>query len=286
MTGPADFTIPGYTAAAAPKSAASPHVIAVTEATFTEDVVERSKKVPVVLDLWADWCGPCKQLSPILERLAGEGNGSWVLALIDVDANPRLAQALQVQGIPAVKAVIDGQIVGEFTGAMPEAKVRDWITQLMSMTGPAGEGDAPEGETPQAPPVATAVVAAQEALRRGDIEGARAAYEGHLNENPADPTAKQGLALTRLLLRAESHDEAAVLAAGPDDVDATLARADLDVLDGRPDDAFTRLIDAVRATSDDDRDRVREHLVSLFEVLSPDDPRLATARRELANALF
>lgn len=113
----------------------------VTEASFGVDVVERSHQVPVVIDLWAEWCAPCRQLGPVLEKLAAEAAGAWVLAKIDVDANPRLAQALQVQGIPAVKAVVGGELVAEFTGALPEAQIRTWLAQLMEA---AGGGQLPE----------------------------------------------------------------------------------------------------------------------------------------------
>src|SRR3954468_12798827 len=130
------------TPAGAPGSA----VVDVTEATFQAEVLDRSFQVPVVLDLWAEWCEPCKQLSPVLERLALEGGGSWVLAKIDVDANPALAQGLRVQGIPAVKAVWQGQLVAEFSGAIPEEQARQFVTELVAATtGGALPGDA-EGE--------------------------------------------------------------------------------------------------------------------------------------------
>ena len=107
-------------------------VIEVTEETFNTDVVERSRTTPVIMDLWAEWCGPCKQLSPVLEKLAAEADGQWILAKVDVDANPQLSAALQVQSIPMVVAVIGGQLVDGFLGAMPEAQVRQWIGQVLA----------------------------------------------------------------------------------------------------------------------------------------------------------
>ena len=118
-------------AEAGPKGGAGTAVIDVTEETFNSLVVEQSRTTPVIIDLWADWCGPCKQLSPVLEKLAGEAGGEWILAKVDVDANPRLSQALQVQSIPMVVAVIGGQLVDGFLGALPEAQVRQWISQVL-----------------------------------------------------------------------------------------------------------------------------------------------------------
>src|SRR6202041_2179804 len=129
---------------------ASAFVIDVTEETFNNDVALRSRTTPVIVDLWAEWCGPCKQLSPVLEKLANEANGAWVLAKVDVDANPRLAQAFQAQSIPMVVAIVGGQMVDAFLGAMPEAQVSQWITQILAVADQIGVQGGEPGE-PSAP---------------------------------------------------------------------------------------------------------------------------------------
>jgi putative thioredoxin len=253
-------------------------VIDVTEATFQTDVLERSLTTPVIIDFWAEWCGPCKQLSPVLERLAAEAAGSWVLAKIDVDSNPRIAAAFRVQGIPMVFAVVGGQPVNAFTGLIPEAQIRLFLNEVLQ----AGGAD---GEVPEDP----ALLAADDALMNGDLDEAERAYKKILADRPADEIAKAGLAQVDLFRRVEGADPNAVLtaaAAAPDDVDAQTLAADVEVLSGRAEEAYARLVALVRRISGEERDRVRTHLVSLFAVAAPDDPAVIQARRALANALF
>jgi len=269
-------------------------VVDVTEQDFQAEVLERSLQVPVVVDLWATWCGPCKQLSPVLERLAEAANGAWILAKVDIDANPRIAQAFGVQSIPMVVAVAGGQPVDAFNGALPEPQVRQWIAALLDAlreqmpTIAEAEGGAVAEAEPEEEPEDPRFTAAEEALERGDYTAAEAAYRQILAVEPANEQATAALAQVRFLARAEAADPSAVgrADAAPDDIDAQLAAADAEVATDQVDAAFDRLVRTVGRTSGDERDRVREHLVGLFELFPADDQRVSTARRALARALF
>ncbi len=271
----------------------SAFVIDVTEETFNTEVAARSRTTPVIVDLWADWCGPCKQLSPVLEKLANEAAGAWVLAKIDVDANPRLAQAFQAQSIPMVVAIIGGQMVDAFLGAMPEAQIRQWLTQVLTVAdqvgvqAAAGSSAADAAEAADAMPPAYAE--AQDAMERGDMDTAASVLEKALAETPADPILKSWLAQVNLIKRVSDYDQAAVrrdAAARPADVDAQLKVADVEMAAGRTEEAFDRLLATIRRTSGDERDKARRHLLDLFEIFPPDEPQVKKARTQLTALLF
>jgi putative thioredoxin len=300
-TGPAGGTAPGTDVGAANDAGLTVPslVIDVTDATF-QDVLELSNVVPVIVDIWAEWCGPCKQLSPILEQLTAEYDGRVVLAKVDADTNPQLVQAFQAQSIPTVAAVIGGRPLGLFVGALPEAQVRDVYEQVLqaaeqngvagrvTVDGAVASADAEQGE-PEPEPLPPHHQAAYDAIERGDYATAIEEYKTAILQDPHDQMAVAGLAQVSLLdrLNGRTADEIrAAAAAGPQDVQAQLAVADLDISGGHVDDAFGRLLDLVPTVFGEDREALRVRLVEYFELIGSEDPRVVAARRRLANALY
>lgn len=264
-----------------------------TDQSFPE-VLELSRRVPVVVDLWAEWCGPCKQLSPVLEKVVADYAGRVVLAKVDVDANPQLAQGFRAQSIPMVVALVAGQPVPLFTGAVPEQQVRDVFDQLLQLaaqngvTGSVPVADA-DADADAAEPASPDHDEAFAAIEAGDYARAAAAYERALASDPHDEQARAGLGQVRLLERVAGLDlnaARAAAAAAPEDVDAQFAVADLDVAGGHVDDAFDRLLDLFAAAGPETRPVVRERMLELFGLVGDADQRVIRARGRLANLLF
>ena len=266
-------------------------VVDVTEATFGQ-LVEQSATVPVVVALWASWSEVSQTVTTDLVALADELGGRFLLARVDADANPRIAQAFGAQSVPAVVAVLRGQPVPLFQGAAAKEDVRALLGQLLQaaeqagVTGQVETGAAPA--EPEEPPLPPLHQEAYDAIDRGDLAAALDAYTRAMAEDPRDEEAKAGLAQVGLMQRTVALDVAAVTAAAQagDDVEAQLAMADLELLAGRVDEAFARLVGLVRRTAAEEREEARVRLVDLFTVVGDGDPRVLRARRDLASALY
>ena len=300
---PAAPGAPGAPGAAASRNGApggaGSYDIEVGETTFQSEVLERSLQHPVVVEFWTGRSPASADLGAMLQRLAAEYDGKFLLARIDIDANPQLAQAVGVQAVPLVIGVLRGQVVPLFQGTVDEPQARQYLDQLLTVavangisgraepTGPADGADQPDDGAAEAA-ADERYAAAEEALATGDVAAAVAAYEALLAQTPGDAIAKQGLAGAKLIGRTQDvpADIAARAEAAPDDVALQVRAADVEVLSGQVDAAFARLIATVQRTAGDDRETARKHLLDLFEVVGSDDPRVAKSRQRLMAALF
>jgi putative thioredoxin len=267
-------------------------IVDAVDATFT-DYIELSKTVPVIVDLWSPRSEPSQQLTPILERVATEYAGRMVLVKVDVDANPQLSQAFQVQSIPTIVALIGGKTAPLFQGALPEAQVREVLAQVLEVAAENGVtgtmSASSESTAPAEAPLSPEHQEAFDAIERGDYAAATAAYEKALTNDPKDALAEAGLAQVGLLARLAGTDAAAIRAAAganATDTAAALAVADLDVVGGHVDDAFDRLLTLFPSVDDDAKNQIRLRLLDLFAVVGPADPRVVSARLRLTNLLF
>lgn len=272
-------------------------MVAGTDATL-RDVIAASTRHPVVLVLWssrlAESAGMVSTFTAVAQRYAGR----FQLVTVDVDSNPAVLQALQVQAVPVSFALVQGQPVPLFEGVQPEAQVAAVVDQVLALaaqhgvTGQvpgAGAGAEPTDEDVAEPPLPRLHQKAFEAIEADDLDTAAAAYREALAQNPADAEARVGLAQVGLLQRTSGVDPQAAraaAAASPGDVDAQILVADLDLLGGHIDDAFGRLLETVRVTTDGARNAAREHLVELFDIVGPADDRVGRARKMLMSALF
>jgi putative thioredoxin len=277
-------------------AASGSYALNVNEPTFQADVIERSLQVPVVVEFWSPRSQASTALSPVLVALSTEYAGKFLLARVDIDANPQLAQAVGVQTVPLVIAVLRGQVVPLFQGPLAEPEARQYLDQLLTVavangvTGraePVG-GPAPEAVEEEEPAPNPRFEKAENAVGAGDLDGAIAAYEELLKETPNDADAKSGLARVQLVKRTQEApaDIRTRAADNPGDIEAQMLVADVDLMGGHVEDAFTRLISTVQATAGDERNAVRLHLLELFEVVGADDERVIKARRRLMAALF
>jgi len=255
----------------------------ITADNFAIKVVELSRTKPVILLVWSPRSPESMATLEILSKLADSANGTWELGSINADAQPQVAQALQTQNVPYAVAFIADKPVPLFDQSYPEQQIKMVIDKVLSLAAEQGIGTAPE-ETiePEEDEALTA-------LEAGNYEVARAAYQKLLQRKPNDSLAKLGLAQTELLIRTEKLEAklvTALAASEPDNVKAQLDCADLEVISGDLDAAFNRLLDCVRRFSGTDRTAAKDHLLGLFQLVDPADPRLKVARTALASALF
>ena len=257
--------------------------IEVTVENLSNEILPLSLVRPVIVLMWTSRSPESVEMVKTLGKLETDYKAAFSLARVDIDANPEVAQAFQTKSVPYAVAIIAEQMVPLFEQAYPEAQVKLVIDKVLTLSSEQGVGEAPVEQ------VEPEESDAMNALESGDYIAAEAAYKKWLARKPNENLAKLGLAQTQLLIRTEGLDLNTVIAqstAAPTDIDLQLMAADVEIVNGGVEAAFTRLLHAVKATTGDDRTKIKNHLLGLFALVDPSDPRLTAARKELASALF
>jgi putative thioredoxin len=289
--------------------------------TFMADVIDASKMHIVVVDFWAPWCGPCKQLGPTIEKVVRSYNGAVTLAKIDIDQNQQIAQQMQIQSIPAVFAFFQGQPIDGFMGALPEAQIKSWLDRLIKSTGATG---VPAGEPDLAADLASAMKQAEEYFASGDVTTAQAVYADVLDQDPKHAGAYAGLMRCLIALgdtaeakrmletappemakdksfdpirttlelaeqagkTGASADLATKVAGNPADHQARYDLALAYYAEGKREQAVDELLEIVRRSRSWNEDAARKQLVKFFEAFGPTDPLTIASRKRLSSILF
>jgi len=257
--------------------------IEVSVENLSSDILPLSLVRPVIVLMWSPRSAESVEMVKVLGKLEVDYKVAFSLARVDIEAHPQVAQAFQTKSIPYAVAIIAEQMVPLFEQSYPEAQVRMVIDKVLTLASEQGIGQAPVEQ------MEAEEIEALDALEAGDYVAAEAAYKKWLSRKPADNLAKLGLAQTQLLMRTEGLELETVMAESsknPNDVTLQLKAADVEMVNGKVESAFARLIQTVKATAADDRTKAKDHLLNLFALVDPSDPRLVAARKELASALF
>ena len=257
--------------------------IEVSVENLSSDILPLSLVRPVIVIMWSPRSKESVEMVNVLGKLEIDYKEAFVLARVDIEAHPQVAQAFQTKSIPYAVAIIAEQMVPLFEQAYPEAQVRMVMDKVLTLASEQGIGPAPVEQ------MEDEEIDAMEALEAGNYVAAEEAYKKWLSRKPSENLAKLGLAQTQLLIRTEGLDLEVVIdesTKNPGDISLQLKAADVEIVNGGVEAAFTRLLHAVRATTVDDRAKVKDHLLKLFALVDPNDPRLVSARKELASALF
>jgi putative thioredoxin len=257
--------------------------IEVSVENLSSEILPLSLVRPVIVLMWSARSPESAEMVKLLGKLEGDYKQAFALARVDIEAHPQVAQAFQTKNIPYAVAIIAEQMVPLFEQSYPEAQVKMVLDKVLTLASEQGVGQAPIEQ------LEAEEIEAMEALEAGDYTAAEAAYKKWLARKPSENLAKLGLAQTQLLMRTEGLDLNQVIdesTKNPSDISLQLKAADVEIVNGGVEAAFTRLLHAVRATTGDDRTKVKDHLLSLFALIDPNDPRLVAARKELASALF